>query len=76
MVHAYLMVSTAAGQSEAVLSAVSDAEAVSDAHVVAGNWDLVVELDAETVTDVLHAVATGVRSLDGVGTTRCYVCLD
>lgn len=76
MVQAYLVVSAAAGEAERVLAAVRELDAVAEAHVVAGEWDLVVEMEAETVADLLRAVTADVRNVEGVGTTRCYVCLE
>lgn len=76
MVEAYLMVSAAAGTAADLLSAVRAVDAVTDAHVVSGGWDLVVELEADSVRDVLRTVTREIRGLDGAGTTRCYVALD
>lgn len=75
-VRAYLLVDAAAGTADDVLAGARAVDGVTEAHVVAGQWDLVVELEGEDVRDVLRTVTAGVRSLDGVGTTRCYVCLD
>ncbi len=76
MVRAILMIDTAAGQSEAVASAVREVEGVTEAHVVAGDFDVAVELDADEVYDALHTVTADIRSIDGVGTTRTYICLE
>jgi DNA-binding Lrp family transcriptional regulator len=76
MVKAILMIDTAAGQSESVASAVRAVEGVTEAHVVAGDFDVVVELTADEVYDMLGTVTSKIRSLDGVGTTRTYVCLE
>jgi DNA-binding Lrp family transcriptional regulator len=76
MVQAILMIDTAAGQSEPVAAAVRDVEEVQEVHVVAGDFDVAVELEGNEVYDVLHAVTSDIRSIEGVGTTRTYVCLD
>jgi len=39
MVHAFIMVKTAAGKSEHLLEQIRDLEPVHAAHIVAGNYD-------------------------------------
>ncbi|WP_115865228.1 Lrp/AsnC ligand binding domain-containing protein [Halorussus litoreus] len=76
MVHAFIMVKTAAGRSEDVLASVRELDRVSEAHVVAGDFDIVVEADAEEVYDVLHAASSDVSGLDGVADTKTYMAID
>lgn len=76
MVKAILMIDTAAGQSDSVASAVREVPGVTEAHVVAGDFDVAVEIDAEEVRDLLSTVTSSIRSIEGVGTTRTYVCLE
>lgn len=75
MVHAFVMVKTAAGKSEGLLASIRDLEAVSDAHIVAGNYDIIAEIDAPEMYDVLEAVSSGLQSLDGVTDTKTYVAM-
>jgi len=76
MVHAFIMVKTAAGSAEALLESIRALGPVGEAHVVAGDWDVVVEADAEAVYEVLHAVAGDVQALDGVTDTKTYIALE
>lgn len=76
MVRSYVAIDTAAGTSVPLVETIRGVDAVSEAHVVAGDFDLIAELEGETVRDVLVAVTSEIRGLDGVGTTRCYVCLE
>lgn len=76
MVHAIVLVDTAVGVAEELLPMVREAEGVSEAHVVAGDFDMVVEVDGPEVYDVLSTVTRKIRPLDGVGTTRTYVCIE
>jgi len=76
MVHAFIMVKTAAGRSEDLLAAIRGLAPVAEAHVVAGDWDVVVEADAGEVYDVIHAVAGDVQDLDGVTDTKTYIALE
>ncbi len=76
MVHAFIMVKTAAGASGEVVEAARDVAGVGEAHVVAGDFDVIVELDADEVYDVLHAASSTVQGFDGVAETKTYISLD
>jgi len=75
MVRAYVMVKTTPGSSGDVVTAVRDDERVREAHVVAGEYDLVVEVEADGVYEVLQSASDGIRSLDGVSDTRTYIAM-
>lgn len=76
MVHAFVFVDAAAGTAEPLVDELREIDPIQEAHVVAGNWDLVLELETEEVHDVLATVTAEVRPLDGIGTTRTYISLD
>jgi DNA-binding Lrp family transcriptional regulator len=76
MVHAFVMVKTAAGKSEAVVDQVRDVTNVSEAHIVAGEFDVIAEVDAEEVYDVLQASSSSIQALDGVADTKTYISLE
>ncbi|WP_226010772.1 Lrp/AsnC ligand binding domain-containing protein [Halomicrobium salinisoli] len=76
MVSAYLMIKTAAGRSADLLTAIEEQEGVHEAHIVAGQYDIIAEVGGENVYDVVHAASTDVRDLEGVVDTRTYICLD
>jgi DNA-binding Lrp family transcriptional regulator len=76
MVSAFIMVKTAAGKSQELLGAIREREGIEEAHVVAGQYDIIAEGGGDEVYDVLHSVATGIRNLDGVVDTRTYICLE
>ncbi|SFL56317.1 AsnC family protein [Halogranum rubrum] len=76
MVHAYVMVATESGKSPAVLSTVSEFENVTESHIVAGEWDLVVEVDADRIYEVLKLVSSNVGTVEGVEATRTYIALE
>jgi DNA-binding Lrp family transcriptional regulator len=58
-----------------VHSQVQHIDGVTEAHVVAGAYDLVVEMDSENVTNLLDAVSSELGNVEGVGTTRTYIAL-
>ena len=75
MVHAFIMVKTAAGESEGLLAAIRDLESVADAHIVAGNYDIIAEVDAPEVYDVLRTVSSSIQSLEGITDTKTYIAM-
>lgn len=76
MVRAFVMVKADSVDADTVLEAVLGVEGVTEAHVVAGDFDIIAEIEAEEVYDVLGAAATDVRSIDGVVDTKTYVALE
>lgn len=76
MVHAFIMVKTNAGTSEGLIEPIRELEKVSEAHIVAGDWDVIAEVDADEVYDVLKTASGGIQSLSGVSDTKTYISLD
>ena len=76
MPNAYLAIHTASGTSPAVMDALDEIDAVVEAHVVAGSFDIIAELEASVTTDLLPIVTREIRQIEGVGATRTYVVLD
>ncbi|MFB6106884.1 MAG: Lrp/AsnC ligand binding domain-containing protein [Halobacteriaceae archaeon] len=76
MVHAFVMIESGPGEATRIRDAVVEMTPMTEAHVVAGEFDVIAEADADEVYDVLHTVSTAVRSIDGVGRTKTYVSLD
>ena len=75
MVHAFIMVKTSAGKSSGLLESIESLESVEEAFVVAGNYDIITEIDAPTVYDVLATVSGEMQGLDGVLETRTYIAM-
>ncbi|AFZ73831.1 Lrp/AsnC family transcriptional regulator [Natronobacterium gregoryi] len=76
MVHAFIMVKTAAGKSEGLLANIRDLEDIYEAHIVAGNYDIIAEIEAEEIYDVLEVVSTNLQGLEGVTDTKTYIAMD
>jgi DNA-binding Lrp family transcriptional regulator len=76
MVHAFVMVKVDSVDAGTVLDAVLGVDGVTEAHVVAGDFDIIAEVETEEVYDVLGTAATDVRSLEGVVDTKTYVALE
>ncbi|MFB6137882.1 MAG: Lrp/AsnC family transcriptional regulator [Halobacteriaceae archaeon] len=75
MVHAFIMVKTGPGESEPVRESALQLGNVTEAHVVAGNYDVIVESDGTDVSDVLGVASNELQSLEGVERTKTYVSL-
>lgn len=76
MVHAFVMAKTAAGRSEEMVDAARGIDATAEAHIVAGDYDLIVEVDADEVYDVLHTASSSIQGIDGIADTKTYISLD
>jgi len=76
MVHAFIMVQTDAGKSEDLLDAVQGFDGVTEAHIVAGDFDIIVEVDTDEVYEVLHTASSDIQDLDGVADTKTYISLE
>ncbi|AGB36319.1 Lrp/AsnC family transcriptional regulator [Natronococcus occultus] len=76
MVHAFIMVKTAAGKSEGLLESIRELGSVAEAHIVAGNYDIIVEVETEEVYEILKAVSSDVQGLEGVTDTKTYIAMD
>ncbi|MFB6070803.1 MAG: Lrp/AsnC family transcriptional regulator [Halanaeroarchaeum sp.] len=73
---AYVTIVTAAGTSPDVVDRLGHIDEVVEAHIVAGNFDVIAELDAEQTDDLLPIVTKRIQGIDGVGHTRTYIVLD
>jgi DNA-binding Lrp family transcriptional regulator len=76
MVDAFVMIRTETGRSEDVVDAVRDTEGVVEAHIVAGEFDVMTEVSADEVYEVLRTASSSIQELDGVTETRTYIALD
>lgn len=75
MVHAYVLVKTGAGASSSVVEALAAFDAIDEAHVVAGEYDLILEVDADAVDGLVSFVSGEIQALEGVLDTKTYVAL-
>ncbi|NIB99873.1 Lrp/AsnC ligand binding domain-containing protein [Halobacterium sp. R2-5] len=75
MVHAFIMVRTGAGASSDARDRVADLDGVVAAHVVAGQYDVIAEVDGSQVEDVLGTVSNRIGTVAGVTETKTYISL-
>lgn len=75
MVRAFVMIKTGPGKSEGLLEDIRTLANISEAHIVAGAYDIIAEVEAAEVYDVLQAASTEVQSFSGVTETKTYISL-
>lgn len=76
MVRAYVMIRAGTGAVDTVVEAVRATPHVAAAHVVAGDYDVIAEVETGEMYDVMETVANELHGVDGVETTKTYVCID
>ena len=76
MAQAFIVIEADTGRAEALQETVRGLGGVAEANIVAGDYDVIVEAEAEEVYDIIDAVATEVRSLEDVVDTKTYICLE
>jgi DNA-binding Lrp family transcriptional regulator len=75
MVRAFVMIKTGPGESEGLLGDIRTLGSVSEAHIVAGAYDIIAEVEAEAVYEILQAASTQIQSFAGVTDTKTYISL-
>ena len=76
MVYAYVMIKTGTGASEGLIDDLRDLSEVVEAHIVAGEYDIITEMDVEDVYTILHVAVSKMQGMSGVVDTRTYISLD
>ena len=76
MVHAFIMIKSEAGESERLVDAIRGLGDVLEAHIVAGSWDVVAEVDAAEMHEILKTSSREIQGLRGVMDTKTYISID
>ena len=75
MVHAFIMVKAGAGAATDVCDDLGEMDGVTDAHVVAGRYDVIAEVGGDEVENVLQTVSSDIGTVPGVTDTKTYISL-
>lgn len=75
MVEAYIMILTAGGMARRILPLIKEIDAVEHANIVAGEYDIIAHVEAETEQALLTLVTDDIQSIEGVGQTRTSIVL-
>ncbi|MFC7082540.1 Lrp/AsnC family transcriptional regulator [Halorussus caseinilyticus] len=76
MVTAYVMVKANTGEADRLKNAIMDLDGVIDAHIVAGDVDIIAKLDVDSPADVKEIAADGIQGIQGVEDTQTYIAMD
>lgn len=75
MTEAYVMIMSAAGTSPSLLPAIQEIDEVRRADIVAGEFDIIALVEAESAQALLGIVTERIHPLEGVGQTRTSIVL-
>ena len=69
MLKAYVLMNTELGQEADVVRALGEVEGIKGAHALYGIYDVIAEVEAETMERIKEIVFTKIRRLENVRTT-------
>jgi DNA-binding Lrp family transcriptional regulator len=76
MVTAYVMVKANTGEADRLKTSIMDIDGVVDAHIVAGDVDIIAKLNVGSPADVKEIAADGIQNVQGVEDTQTYIAMD
>jgi DNA-binding Lrp family transcriptional regulator len=76
MVRAYVMIKARTGEANRLREEIEAIDGVIEAHVVAGDVDLIASVDVDGPTEVKDVAATQIQDVDGIENTRTYIAMD
>jgi DNA-binding Lrp family transcriptional regulator len=76
MVTAYVLIKAETPEADRLLDAVREVDGVVDAHIVAGDVDLIAKVTVDSPAAVKTAAAEQIGTIDGVESTQTYVTME
>lgn len=73
MIKAYVLVVTNPGETKNVVAALNKVVGVTESHEVMGPYDIVIELEVESLSDVPPILSDKIRSIPGIESTTSLV---
>jgi len=73
MIKAYVLVVTNPGETRNVLGAIKDIPGVVEIHEVMGPYDIVVEIEVASLSDVPPILSDKIRTVPGIESTTSLV---
>ena len=74
-IKAYVLVVTDPGRTKAVAEAIRGIPAIVEMHEVMGPYDIVVEIEVESLTDIPTILGERIRMIEGIQSTTSLVAL-
>ncbi|WP_416839112.1 Lrp/AsnC family transcriptional regulator [Haloferax sp. DFSO52] len=75
MVQAYVTIQTGGGTSQNVVEELRELDQVRKANIVAGEVDVIAEVEADSEQDLLMLISDKIQLIEGVGRTRTCIIL-
>jgi DNA-binding Lrp family transcriptional regulator len=76
MVTAYVMVKAHTGDADRLKREIEAIDGVEEAHIVAGDVDLIAKVSVDTPAAVKDVAATHIQDIEGVESTQTYIAMD
>ena len=76
MVTAYIMVKANTGDADRLRSEIEAVDGVQEAHIVAGDVDLIAKVVVDSPAEVKDVAATHIQGIEGIESTQTYVAMD
>ena len=73
MVKAYVLIVTDPGATRRVVQAMAGIKEIAEIHEVMGPYDVVAEIETESLTDVPPILSDCIRTVDGIQSTTSLV---
>ena len=73
MVKAYVLIVTDPGRTRSVAEALGSIPTIVEIHEVMGPYDIVVEMEADSLTDIPPILSDRIRTLEGIQSTTSLV---
>lgn len=73
MIKAYVLVVTNPGETKNVVKAAKDIKGVVELHEVMGPYDIVIEVEVESLSDVPPILSDKIRAIPGIESTTSLV---
>jgi DNA-binding Lrp family transcriptional regulator len=75
MVTAYIMVKAHTGEADRLLNDVAAIDGVVDAHIVAGDVDIIAKIEVDSPAAVKDIAASQIQNTEGVEDTETYISM-
>ncbi|MFQ6123897.1 MAG: Lrp/AsnC family transcriptional regulator [Candidatus Heimdallarchaeota archaeon] len=76
MVKAYIQISTEPGKMRNVLTACLSIPGVVEGHLVLGIYDIIIEVEQDSITDLMRIVEQKIHLIPGIKSTTTLVCFE
>lgn len=76
MVKAYIQITTEPGKTRSVLTDSLNILGVVEGHIVLGPYDIILELEKATVSDIMGTVEQKIHLISGIRNTTTVICFE